>query len=72
MDLTQAAQAHAEWNKSAFDAKTIEETLKALGANDIVVFVGGVIPAQDYDALFAAGAAAQAAPAGIDEAPCPR
>jgi methylmalonyl-CoA mutase len=31
--------------------------LKALGANDIVVFVGGVIPAQDYDALFAAGAA---------------
>ena len=24
--------ARAEWNKSAFDAKTIEETLKALGA----------------------------------------
>jgi sulfur-oxidizing protein SoxY len=25
-------QARAEWNKSAFDAKTIEETLKGLGA----------------------------------------
>ena len=31
--------------------------LKAQGADDIVVFVGGVIPAQDYDALFQAGAA---------------
>jgi methylmalonyl-CoA mutase len=30
--------------------------LKAQGADDIVVFVGGVIPAQDYEALFAAGA----------------
>ncbi|CAG4884036.1 methylmalonyl-CoA mutase [Georgfuchsia toluolica] len=33
--------------------------IKALndqGATDIIVFVGGVIPAQDYDALFAAGA----------------
>ena len=25
-------------------------------SDDIVVFVGGVIPAQDYEALFAAGA----------------
>ena len=32
--------------------------LNALGANDIVVFVGGVIPAQDYAELTAAGAAA--------------
>ncbi|MBP6110287.1 MAG: methylmalonyl-CoA mutase [Rhodocyclaceae bacterium] len=32
--------------------------LKAQGANDIVVFVGGVIPAQDYAELTAAGAAA--------------
>jgi len=32
------------------------QALKAQGAGDIVVFVGGVIPAQDYDALFAAGA----------------
>ncbi len=30
--------------------------LKALGADDIIVFVGGVIPAQDYDTLVAAGA----------------
>ncbi|WP_323002356.1 methylmalonyl-CoA mutase [Denitromonas sp.] len=30
--------------------------LKAQGADDIIVFVGGVIPAQDYDALRSAGA----------------
>ncbi|MCB1888340.1 MAG: cobalamin-dependent protein, partial [Rhodocyclaceae bacterium] len=30
--------------------------LNAMGADDIIVFVGGVIPAQDYDALYAAGA----------------
>jgi len=29
--------------------------LKAQGADDIIVFVGGVIPAQDYDTLVAAG-----------------
>ena len=29
--------------------------LKALGADDIIVFVGGVIPAQDYEQLRAAG-----------------
>ncbi|MDR0565222.1 MAG: methylmalonyl-CoA mutase [Azoarcus sp.] len=32
--------------------------LKKLGADDIITFVGGVIPAQDYDALYAAGAKA--------------
>ena len=32
--------------------------LKAQGAEDIIVFAGGVIPAQDYDALYAAGAKA--------------
>ncbi len=32
------------------------KALKEQGADDIVVFVGGVIPAQDYEALFAAGA----------------
>ena len=32
------------------------EALRAQGASDIVVFVGGVIPAQDYDFLYAAGA----------------
>jgi len=30
--------------------------LKELGADDVIVFVGGVIPAQDYDALYKAGA----------------
>ncbi|NMG55942.1 methylmalonyl-CoA mutase [Aromatoleum aromaticum] len=34
----------------------IIDGLKKLGADDIIVFVGGVIPAQDYDALYAAGA----------------
>ncbi|PKO83423.1 MAG: methylmalonyl-CoA mutase [Betaproteobacteria bacterium HGW-Betaproteobacteria-11] len=32
------------------------EALKQQGADDIVVFVGGVIPAQDYAQLYAAGA----------------
>ena len=32
--------------------------LGKLGAEDIITFVGGVIPAQDYDALYAAGAKA--------------
>jgi methylmalonyl-CoA mutase len=32
--------------------------LQAQGAKDIIVFAGGVIPAQDYDTLFAAGAKA--------------
>ncbi|GHU29942.1 methylmalonyl-CoA mutase [Betaproteobacteria bacterium] len=30
--------------------------LRKLGADDIITFVGGVIPAQDYEALYAAGA----------------
>ncbi|HMV20849.1 MAG: methylmalonyl-CoA mutase [Betaproteobacteria bacterium] len=34
------------------------QALKAQGADDIIVFAGGVIPAQDYDALYAAGAKA--------------
>jgi len=33
------------------------KSLKEQGAGDIVVFVGGVIPAQDYDELYKAGAA---------------
>ncbi len=33
------------------------QALKAQGAEDIIVFVGGVIPAQDYDFLRASGAA---------------
>jgi len=34
------------------------EELKALGRDDIMVIVGGVIPAQDYQYLFDAGAVA--------------
>ncbi|MDD3353030.1 methylmalonyl-CoA mutase [Zoogloea sp.] len=34
----------------------IINALKEQGADDIITFVGGVIPAQDYDALYAAGA----------------
>jgi methylmalonyl-CoA mutase len=33
----------------------IIQALKAQGADDIIVFVGGVIPRQDYDMLYAAG-----------------
>jgi methylmalonyl-CoA mutase len=33
----------------------IIEALKAQGADDIIVFVGGVIPQQDYDYLYDAG-----------------
>ncbi|MBR4597181.1 MAG: cobalamin-dependent protein, partial [Opitutales bacterium] len=34
------------------------EELKKLGREDIVVIIGGVIPAQDYDFLYEHGAAA--------------
>ncbi len=33
----------------------IIEELKKQGANDIIVFVGGVIPKQDYEMLYEAG-----------------
>ncbi|WP_458232713.1 methylmalonyl-CoA mutase [Roseateles sp. P5_E8] len=33
----------------------IIEELKKQGADDIIVFVGGVVPAQDYDFLYASG-----------------
>ena len=33
----------------------IIQALKDQGADDIIVFVGGVIPKQDYDFLYAAG-----------------
>jgi len=36
----------------------IMDELKKLGRPDIMVIVGGVIPSQDYDALYKAGAAA--------------
>ncbi len=35
----------------------LAEELKKLGADDIVIVCGGVIPRQDYDALYASGAA---------------
>ena len=33
----------------------IIQSLKDQGADDIIVFVGGVIPAQDYEHLYEAG-----------------
>jgi len=36
----------------------LKKALAELGREDILVVVGGVIPPQDYDALYAAGAAA--------------
>jgi methylmalonyl-CoA mutase len=36
----------------------LNAALKAKGANDILIVCGGVIPAQDYDALYKAGASA--------------
>ena len=36
----------------------LSEALKKQGANDILIVCGGVIPAQDYDALYKAGASA--------------
>ena len=36
----------------------VMEELKKLGRDDIMVIVGGVIPAQDYDYLYKAGSAA--------------
>jgi methylmalonyl-CoA mutase len=36
----------------------LKAALSAEGANDIVVFAGGVIPRQDYQALYDEGVAA--------------
>ena len=36
----------------------LSAALKALGREDIMIVVGGVIPPQDFDALHAAGARA--------------
>ena len=33
----------------------IIDELKRQGADDIIVFVGGVVPRQDYDMLYGAG-----------------
>jgi methylmalonyl-CoA mutase len=39
--------------------------LKKFGRDDILVFVGGVIPPQDYDALYAAGVAGVFGPGSV-------
>ena len=36
----------------------LKAELAALGRDDIVIVVGGVVPPQDFDELYAAGAAA--------------
>jgi len=41
------------------------EELKKLGREDILVIVGGVIPPQDYDYLYKAGAAAIFGPGSV-------
>ena len=41
------------------------EELKKLGREDIMVIVGGVIPPQDYDFLYKAGAACIFGPGSI-------
>ena len=41
------------------------EELKKLGREDIMVIVGGVIPPQDYDFLFKAGAVAVFGPGTV-------
>ena len=38
--------------------RQLVKALKEQGADDIIVFAGGVIPAQDYDYLYNAGAKA--------------
>ncbi len=43
----------------------VVEELKKLGREDIMVVVGGVIPPQDYDFLFSAGAAAVFGPGTV-------
>ena len=44
--------------KDMLDADAYNAELKKLGREDIMVVVGGVIPPQDYDFLYKAGAAA--------------
>ena len=41
------------------------EELEKLGRDDIMVFAGGVIPAQDYDFLYKAGAVAIFGPGSV-------
>jgi methylmalonyl-CoA mutase len=43
----------------------LRDALKALGREDILIVVGGVVPPQDYDDLFAAGASAVFGPGTV-------
>ena len=43
----------------------LREELARLGREDIMIAVGGVIPPQDYQALFAAGASAVFGPGTV-------
>ncbi|RKZ16226.1 methylmalonyl-CoA mutase, partial [bacterium] len=43
----------------------LREALKELGREDILIVVGGVVPPQDYDELFAAGASAVFGPGTV-------
>ncbi len=54
-------------------APQLVEALKAKGANDVIVVVGGVIPRQDYDFLLEHGVSAVFGPAPMSwmpHAPC--
>jgi methylmalonyl-CoA mutase len=43
----------------------LREALSGLGRADILIVVGGVVPPQDYDDLFAAGASAVFGPGTV-------
>jgi methylmalonyl-CoA mutase len=43
----------------------LRDAMKALGREDILIVVGGVVPPQDYDDLFAAGASAVFGPGTV-------
>ncbi|MFC7290454.1 methylmalonyl-CoA mutase [Hirschia litorea] len=49
---------------------SLKAALKAEGRDDIMIVVGGVVPPQDYDELYAAGAAAIFAPGTIIAESC--
>ena len=43
----------------------LRDALKKLGREDILIVVGGVVPPQDYDELFASGASAVFGPGTV-------
>ena len=50
--------ADAHHTKMPFSMRRVWEELKKRGREDIMVVIGGVIPAQDYEYLYEHGAAA--------------